>query len=208
MAEWNNARRWRVTCAVVFMGFLVVVVTVGYVTPPRSSDSIRTDRLGPVSGESAEEYAVRAAAALNEAPEETAWALLTFDPPARSAEVIDATGDTRISRVVVDGGAGARPDDDEYRVLPDMPIDLPSPVPGVITSHEALETAVSSALSRLRTFRGAFEDGTPPDCTCVVGVVVRADGETLRSIAEHESVSTAEPLPGDAVWGRFAVRAR
>ncbi|MBB3038820.1 hypothetical protein [Hoyosella altamirensis] len=208
MAEWNNARRWRIASVVVFVGFLVVVVIVGYLTPPRTSDSIRTDRLGPVSGESAEDYAARAAAALSEAPEEPTWALLTFDPPARLAEVIDVTGDTRISRVVVDGSAGARPDDDKYRILPDMPIDLPAPVPGVNNSYDALETAVSSALSRLRTFRGAFEDGTPPDCSCVVGVVVRADGETLRRISEHKGVYTAEPLPDDAVWGRFAVRAR
>ncbi|MCW4355473.1 hypothetical protein ONR57_19400 [Hoyosella sp. YIM 151337] len=194
--------------AAAFTMFLVIVVVIGMMTPPRNSDNVRTDRLGPMSGESAGEYAARAAAALDQAGALDHWGLVTFDPPASPAVVISAVGDVRISRVVVDGSSGARAEDEAYRTLPDMPIDLPAPVEGRNTPGDALETAVAAALSRIRTFRGAFDDGVTPDCACIVGVVVRGDGDTLRAAARQDAVATVEPLAGDAVWGHFAVRAR
>lgn len=198
--------RWTLFAAPV--GFLVLILVIGVLTPARSGDAVRTDRLGPFSGESSEEYATRAAATVAAAGPEIHWGLVTFEPPVSSREVIDAVGANRISRVVVDGGAGARSDDDAYRVLPDLPIDLPAPVPGVNTPLEALESGVGAALSRIRMFRGVFDDGMTPQCDCIVGVVVRTDGDALRDVAESGHASAVEALAGDAVWGHFAVRAR
>ncbi|WP_115686199.1 hypothetical protein [Corynebacterium senegalense] len=56
--------------------------------------------------------------------------------------------------------------------------------------------------SREDVFRRAAGPGPNPE---VAGVVVHADGPTLRAIAGREGVAAVEALPVDAVWGAFAI---
>lgn len=44
------------------------------------------------------------------------------------------------------------------------------------------------------------------NCACVIGIVVRADGDRLAALQTESDVRVVEALAADAVFGRFAVR--
>ena len=67
------------------------------------------------------------------------------------------------------------------------------------TAPVAVPEPAGESINRTAVFAAVSRDG-------IGGVVVHANGEVLRGIAQHPDVAAVEPVPSDAAWGGFAVR--
>lgn len=186
---------------------------------PGRTPGIRTDALGPESGEEIAGYLERAAGTMEEeAAGEPRWALVSFDDaltPVEAAEALAPAG--RVSRIYAqtprDGAA-----------MPVLWRDLAEPVGAepadqgpagpdrAPTFARALEVLAAGAE------RDAAEPGRASDLLragarelaggggAVIGAVALAPTTDLRAVAAAPRVRAVEALPADARWGRFAVR--
>lgn len=182
---------------------VLAVLVAGWLSPVRPA-SVRSDGLGPDSGELVRDYLARADESLTEAeraPGTEHWGLISFDREVGVDDVAALPGDLRIAQVL-------------FRV----PIDrVQTPlVPVVVSAHpEALRSAPRVAAGRLRlqasgTDRAAriaavSADRLAAGCACIVGVAVRGTPAQLRAAAGGPEVRTVEVLPSDAVAGRFSL---
>ncbi|GAA2069951.1 hypothetical protein [Williamsia deligens] len=198
----------------------VVVVTVLVVTaglywlgathPPRRS-VVGTDRLGPDSGQSVQDYRASASRGLAAAIG-TRWALVTLGTPL----------DDSAARSLVAGTTPAR-------VALHVPIDgvaTPTAVVPVTPDARSSQTARVLAVALLDgaaspgggTGGIVAQDGRRGDevasvvttrllggCACVVGVVVRGPADRLRAIATDRRVRVVQVLPADAAGGLVTV---
>jgi len=182
---------------------VLAVLVAGWLSPVRPA-SVRSDGLGPDSGELVRDYLARADESLTEAEREPGtehWALISFEREVSVDDVAALPGDLRIAQVL-------------FRV----PIDrVQTPlVPVAVSAHpEALRSAPRVAAGRLRlqasgTDRAAriaavSADRLAAGCACIVGVAVRGTPAQLRAAAGDPEVRTVEVLPSDAVAGRFSL---
>lgn len=218
---------------VIVVAMLTAALRPGAATPP-----IMSDALGPENGESIDEYLDFATSTLGEPdgdPNAPRWALVSYDgarPIGEAAAPIDAAGIERISQVLlntpVEGAsmpvipaAVATPtstDDGHSGPLGRAATSavtnglyaLDHPGKGVPTAGTTGEQAPTPRVDARE--RAKFEltaDTVQREGAAVIGVIVRADVEQLRALAdsrEASAVRSVEALPPDAVWGRFAVR--
>ena len=161
---------------------LVVAIALGRLSASKA-DPIAGDRLGPETGESTSDYAARAAATLDEGPDEPRWALISLDAPITVEQALATAEGARISQVLF-----RAPNPDGMLVFLSVP-----------DNAEAVRRAPASPPRPTRR--------SPPTCACVAALLVRADPSTLRTLATHPGVSAVEALPADAVYGRFAIGA-
>lgn len=185
---------------------LVVVYLVGRANPlppPR----ITTDALGPDNSETQDQYTARAAATIaadgrQEDAGEPRWALVSFQQGMSADAAAAAVGGVRISEVVT-----WLPDDSAQ--TPVTVVQVPAAEdPASMVEHAQRRAADQVEQSSVRAggTAGDVVRALRGGCACVVGLVVRADLPELRDIADRRDVTTVDALPGDAVFGTFAVR--
>lgn len=194
---------------------LAALLAVVYVLGSRVPDKdvfITTDALGPESGESAAQYRDRAAQTLAEdgAGDADRWALVTLAAPSTAEQAAAAADPARISQVMFDPVV----DDAPPGAVPMMTMAIPAPSPAA-SAAELIDLAGVAAAEKVRvddTVAGSREvrertaEVFAGDCDCVTALLVRAAPRVLRELDARTQVTAVEALPGDAVYGRFAVR--
>jgi len=189
---------------------VAAVVGVGFANPV-PTPPIRTDTLGPDSGEAVPDYLVRARDSIA-ALDGPVWALVSFTKALTVDEVITTTGSSQVSSVRV-------PDVRVARVMYRVPIErvqtplMSVPVPD---NDEAVRRSPGVAATRLASLGGdtdrqqqvalASAKQLSAGCACAVGVLVRATPEGLDAIARESNVRAVEALPSDASPWLAAVR--
>lgn len=191
----------------VCVALLTFVVLVAGVAAPVRPASVRTDALGPESGELVADYLTRAAETLDEPvdPDSPRWTLVSFTTPLDVGAVADLTADP---------DAGLRVGQVLFRV-PIERVQTPLVAVAVSQHPEALRRAPATAATRLQIPASGHDRAArvaavsaqrlADGCACVIGLVVRATPEQLRVLASGADVRAVEALPPDAVAGRFAV---
>ncbi|MDI9900661.1 hypothetical protein QM716_12435 [Rhodococcus sp. IEGM 1409] len=188
---------------------VVAVVGVGFPNPV-PTPPIRTDTLGPDSGEAVPDYLDRArdSVASIDGP---VWALVSFTKALTVDEVI-TTSTSQVSSVRVSDVRVAR-------VIFRVPIErvqtplMSVPVPD---NDEAVRRSPGVAATRLVALGGdtdrqqqvalASAKQLSTGCACAVGVLVRATPEGLEAIGRESNVRAVEALPSDASPWFAAVR--
>ena len=171
-------RSWLLVGGIVF----VVVIALGLLSASKA-DPIAGDRLGPEIGESTSDYAARAAATLDEGPDEPRWALVSLDAPITVEQALATADGVRISQILF-----RAPNPDGMLVFLSVP-----------DNAEAVRRAPGLAAQT--------DPAITADCACVAALLVRADLPALREVATRPGVTDVEALPPDAVYGRFAIGA-
>ncbi|MER2086475.1 hypothetical protein ACIQYW_14920 [Rhodococcus erythropolis] len=189
---------------------VAAVVGVGFANPV-PTPPIRTDTLGPDSGEAVPDYLDRARDSIA-ALDGPVWALVSFTKALTVDEVITTTSSSQVSSVRV-------PDVRVARVMYRVPIErvqtplMSVPVPD---NDEAVRRSPGVAATRLASLGGdtdrqqqvalASAKQLSAGCACAVGVLVRATPEGLDAIARESNVRAVEALPSDASPWLAAVR--
>ena len=172
---------------------------------------IRTDTLGPDSGEAVPDYLDRArdSVASVDGP---VWALVSFTKPLTVDEVITSTSSVQVPGAEVSGVRVSR-------VMFRVPIErvqtplMSVPVPD---NDESVRRSPGVAATRLVSLGGdsdrqqqvalASAKQLSAGCACAVGVLVRATPEGLEAIEHDSNVRAVEALPSDASPWLAAVR--
>ena len=189
---------------------VAAVVGVGFANPV-PTPPIRTDTLGPDSGEAVPDYLDRArdSVASVDGP---VWALVSFTKALTVDEVITSTSSVQVPGAEVSGVRVSR-------VMFRVPIErvqtplMSVPVPD---NDEAVRRSPGVAATRLASLGGdtdrqqqvalASAKQLSAGCACAVGVLVRATPEGLDAIARESNVRAVEALPSDASPWLAAVR--
>ncbi|MFK4359298.1 MULTISPECIES: hypothetical protein [Rhodococcus] len=189
---------------------VAAVVGVGFANPV-PTPPIRTDTLGPDSGEAVPDYLDRArdSVASVDGP---VWALVSFTKALTVGEVITSTSSVQVPGAEVSGVRVSR-------VMFRVPIErvqtplMSVPVPD---NDEAVRRSPGVAATRLVSLGGdtdrqqqvalASAKQLSAGCACAVGVLVRATPEGLEAIEHDSNVRAVEALPSDASPWLAAVR--
>ncbi|MFF2058364.1 hypothetical protein [Rhodococcus qingshengii] len=189
---------------------VAAVVGVGFANPV-PTPPIRTDTLGPDSGEAVPDYLDRArdSVASVDGP---VWALVSFTKALTVDEVIRSTSSVQVPGAEVSGVRVSR-------VMFRVPIErvqtplMSVPVPD---NDEAVRRSPGVAATRLVSLGGdtdrqqqvalASAKQLSAGCACAVGVLVRATPEGLEAIEHDSNVRAVEALPSDASPWLAAVR--
>ncbi|MFT0611940.1 hypothetical protein ACMHYT_12785 [Rhodococcus qingshengii] len=189
---------------------VAAVVGVGFANPV-PTPPIRTDTLGPDSGEAVPDYLDRArdSVASVDGP---VWALVSFTKALTVDEVITSTSSVQVPGAEVSGVLVSR-------VMFRVPIErvqtplMSVPVPD---NDEAVRRSPGVAATRLVSLGGdtdrqqqvvlASAKQLSAGCACAVGVLVRATPEGLEAIEHDSNVRAVEALPSDASPWLAAVR--
>ena len=189
---------------------VAAVVGVGFANPV-PTPPIRTDTLGPDSGEAVPDYLDRArdSVASVDGP---VWALVSFTKALTVDEVITSTSSVQVPGAEVSGVRVSR-------VMFRVPIErvqtplMSVPVPD---NDESVRRSPGVAATRLVSLGGdtdrqqqvalASAKQLSAGCACAVGVLVRATPEGLEAIEHDSNVRALEALPSDASPWLAAVR--
>lgn len=189
---------------------VAAVVGVGFANPV-PTPPIRTDTLGPDSGEAVPDYLDRArdSVASVDGP---VWALVSFTKALTVGEVITSTSSVQVPGAEVSGVRVSR-------VMFRVPIErvqtplMSVPVPD---NDESVRRSPGVAATRLVSLGGdtdrqqqvalASAKQLSAGCACAVGVLVRATPEGLEAIEHDSNVRAVEALPSDASPWLAAVR--
>ena len=189
---------------------VAAVVGVGFANPV-PTPPIRTDTLGPDSGEAVPDYLDRArdSVASVDGP---VWALVSFTKALTVDEVMTTTSSVQVPGAEVSGVRVSR-------VMFRVPIErvqtplMSVPVPD---NDEAVRRSPGVAATRLVSLGGdtdrqqqvalASAKQLSAGCACAVGVLVRATPEGLEAIEHDSNVRAVEALPSDASPWLAAVR--
>lgn len=187
--EWEDTRRpaWVMWLSVACLITLVVtVIALSNSDRMSQATAINGDVLGPETGESTGDYLARAGEALaattGDAPR---WALVSPDGPADVAALTAVFTDQpalRVSTLLAGGVQWA----------------LPEPSLG----HRR-EDVFAQARHRVAGSAGIPDTDKALGIT---GVIVHGTPAELHSLASTPGVRAVEPLPVDAVYGRFGMR--
>ncbi len=187
------------------LAVIVVVVAVYLVgrANPIPPPPVTTDALGPDNSETAAEYTARAAQSLEQPGDPAAlhWALVSLPGGVSAAAAAAAAAPVRISEVLVHV-----PLDDAQ--TPVTAVQVPAaddPAAMVSTAQGVAADTVASSAGTTGT-AGRVVDALRGGCGCVVGLVVHARLDQLRTVAGRDGVAAVDALPADAVFGGFAVR--
>ncbi|NHE65396.1 hypothetical protein G9U53_13850 [Rhodococcus sp. D-46] len=189
---------------------VAAVVGVGFANPV-PTPPIRTDTLGPDSGEAVPDYLDRArdSVASVDGP---VWALVSFTKALTVDEVMTTTSSVQMPGAEVSGVRVSR-------VMFRVPIErvqtplMSVPVPD---NDESVRRSPGVAATRLVSLGGdtdrqqqvalASAKQLSAGCACAVGVLVRATPEGLEAIEHDSNVRAVEALPSDASPWLAAVR--
>ena len=188
---------------------VAAVVGVGFANPV-PTPPIRTDTLGPDSGEAVPDYLDRArdSVASVDGP---VWALVSFTKALTVDDVMTTTSSVQVPGAEVSGVRVSR-------VMFRVPIErvqtplMSVPVPD---NDESVRRSPGVAATRLVSLGGtdrqqqvalASAKQLSAGCACAVGVLVRATPEGLEAIEHDSNVRAVEALPSDASPWLAAVR--
>lgn len=189
---------------------VAAVVGVGFANPV-PTPPIRTDTLGPDSGEAVPDYLDRArdSVASVDGP---VWALVSFTKALTVDDVMTTTSSVQVPGAEVSGVRVSR-------VMFRVPIErvqtplMSVPVPD---NDESVRRSPGVAATRLVSLGGdtdrqqqvalASAKQLSAGCACAVGVLVRATPEGLEAIERDSNVRAVEALPSDASPWLAAVR--
>ncbi|WP_372024046.1 hypothetical protein ACBG85_16500 [Rhodococcus sp. NyZ502] len=189
---------------------VAAVVGVGFANPV-PTPPIRTDTLGPDSGEAVPDYLDRArdSVASVDGP---VWALVSFTKALTVDDVMTTTSSVQVPGAEVSGVRVSR-------VMFRVPIErvqtplMSVPVPD---NDEAVRRSPGVAATRLVSLGGdtdrqqqvalASAKRLSGGCACAVGVLVRATPEGLEAVEHDSNVRAVEALPSDASPWLAAVR--
>lgn len=187
--EWEDTRRpaWVMWLSVAcLIALLVTVIALSNSDRMSQATAINGDVLGPETGESTGDYLARAGEALaattGDAPR---WALVSPDGPADVAALTAVFTDQpglRVSTLLAGGVQWA----------------LPEPSVG----HRR-EDVFAQARHRVAASAGIPDTD---EALGITGVIVHGTPAELHSLASTPGVRAVEPLPADAVYGRFGMR--
>ena len=189
---------------------VAAVVGVGFANPV-PTPPIRTDTLGPDSGEAVPDYLDRArdSVASVDGP---VWALVSFTKALTVDEVITSTSSVQVPGAEVSGVRVSRV---RFRV-PIERVQTPLMSVPVPDNDEAVRRSPGVAATRLVSLGGdtdrqqqvalASAKQLSAGCACAVGVLVRATPEGLEAIEHDSNVRAVEALPSDASPWLAAVR--
>ena len=189
---------------------VAAVVGVGFANPV-PTPPIRTDTLGPDSGEAVPDYLDRARDSVASVAGPV-WALVSFTKALTVDEVITSTSSVQVPGAEVSGVRVSR-------VMFRVPIErvqtplMSVPVPD---NDESVRRSPGVAATRLVSLGGdtdrqqqvalASAKQLSAGCACAVGVLVRATPEGLEAIEHDSNVRAVEALPSDASPWLAAVR--
>ena len=189
---------------------VAAVVGVGFANPV-PTPPIRTDTLGPDSGEAVPDYLDRARDSVSSV-DGPVWALVSFTKALTVGEVITSTSSVQVPGAEVSGVRVSR-------VMFRVPIErvqtplMSVPVPD---NDESVRRSPGVAATRLVSLGGdtdrqqqvalASAKRLSAGCACAVGVLVRATPEGLEAIERDSNVRAVEALPSDASPWLAAVR--
>ena len=194
---------------VVAVTFLVLVVgglyAVGRLNPAPTTP-VRTDILGPENGEQVSDYIARATRSLvGTTPSDSPrWALASLSAPVSVGAAWDLVG--------------SRPRVMLSQNIFNVPIDRVQTPTVVVPTGNTSESFAASVQAGAQAVMSRTP-GTPraqqvnevatrrlqSNCSCLIGIVVRADLGQLRSIAGEPGVRAVEALPPDALAGLFTI---
>jgi hypothetical protein len=190
------------------VGLLVAGLYVVGRLNPVPAPVIAGDVLGPDNGEEVSAYLARAEASLNGSGD-ARWALVSLVVPMQTVDVWSLTQHTPMQK--------AAPSMMSQSIF-NVPIDrVQTPtvaVPSgntessfIASSQVAAESVLarSTGTERARTVGEVAAGRLRAGCACVVGVVVRAPLDRLRTLAEMSQVRAVQALPADASAGLFSV---
>ncbi|WP_308115465.1 MULTISPECIES: hypothetical protein [unclassified Rhodococcus (in: high G+C Gram-positive bacteria)] len=185
----------RAVSAASVVALIVAVLVLGVLNPVRGS-SVRTDALGPDNDETAAQYVARVDPPSGDGDR---WALVSFTRSMRADEIAPTVDGIRVSVV--------------YAHVPIDRVQTPLVVVPVPDTDSVLASSVRLAAGLVppgRDERGnviatVVRARLQADCDCAAGVLVRASVPELAALAGLDGIRAVEALPGDAVYGRFAV---
>ena len=189
---------------------VAAVVGVGFANPV-PTPPIRTDTLGPDSGEAVPDYLDRARDSIASV-DGPVWALVSFTKALTVDEVITSTSSVQVPGAEVSGVRVSRV---MFRV-PSERVQTPLMSVPVPDNDEAVRRSPGVAATRLVSLGGdtdrqqqvalASAKQLSAGCACAVGVLVRATPEGLEAIEHDSNVRAVEALPSDASPWLAAVR--
>ncbi|MEV4128544.1 hypothetical protein [Nocardia sp. NPDC049707] len=190
----------RIAIAVGAVGFMVLIVVLGVLNPPRPS-GISTDRLGPERGEPVADYLARAQDSLSGSNNDEHWALVSFTEPLTPGQIPAHSGGLRI--------AAASHHVSIPRVrTPIVTVQLPAGNAVAVASADnaawqlLAQPAADDRANRINTVSAAR---LRAGCACTVGLVVRGLLPQLRNLTAQNGIRAVQALPADAVATTFAI---
>lgn len=190
----------RIAIAVGAVGFVVLIVVLGVLNPPRPS-GISTDRLGPERGEPITDYLARAQDSLSGSDSDEHWALVSFTEPLTPDQIPAHSGGLRI--------AAASHHVSIPRVhTPIVTVQLPAGSAVAVASADnaawqlLAQHPADDRTNRINTVSAAR---LRAGCACTVAVVVRGMLSQLRNLAAQNGIRAVQALPADAVATSFAI---
>ncbi|ORM33620.1 hypothetical protein BFL43_13230 [Williamsia sp. 1135] len=193
---------------VLVVGVLVAGLYVVGRLNPVPAPVITGDVLGPDNGEEVSAYLVRAEASLSGADDER-WALISLVDPMETVDVWSLTQNTSMPR-----NASTSLSQSIFNVPIDRVQTPTVAVPSGNTESSFIASSQVAAVSVLQRSTGTERARAVGDvaaarlragCVCVIGVVVRASLDRLRTLAEMSQVRAVQALPADASSGLFSV---
>ena len=194
---------------VVAVAVLVFVVGGLYVVGrlnPAPTAPVTTDILGPENGEQVSDYIARATRSLEgtTSSDSARWALVSLSGPVSVGAAWDLVG--------------SRPRVMLSQNIFNVPIDRVQ-TPTVVVPTGNTSESFSASVQVGAQAVASRTPGTPraeqvnevaarrlqASCSCLIGIVVRADLGQLRSIAGEPGVRAVQALPPDALAGLFTV---
>jgi hypothetical protein len=191
-----------VTVLVVVVGGLYVVGRLN----PAPTPPVTTDVLGPDNGEEVSQYIARAAESLGgpAGPDSVRWALISMAAP------VDVAAGWQLT--------GSKPAIMVSQSIFSVPMErVQTPTARVPTGNTEQSFTSSTqvaaqmlmgrelATSRAQQVNDVAARRLRSGCSCLVGIVVRAELGQLRSIAVQPGVRAVQALPADARGGLFTV---
>ncbi|MEV5839234.1 hypothetical protein [Nocardia sp. NPDC052112] len=190
----------RIAIAVGAVGFVVLIVVLGVLNPPRPS-GISTDRLGPERGEPVADYLARAKDSLSGTDTDEHWALVSFTEPLTPEQIPAHNGGLRI--------AAASHHVSIPRVhTPIVTVQLPAGDAVAVASADNAAwqlLAQHTADDRTNRVNALSVTRLRAGCACAVGLVVRGTLPQLRNLAAQNGIRAVQALPADAVATGFAI---
>jgi len=182
----TSRARWALL-AVLLVAFALTVVAAGQRGDPPAATG--AERLGPEFGEPVADYLQRAARSLPLSSEDEAWALVQPSGYLDPSGATDLVRGTRLSAVVF---RVPLPGVQTALVARDLPGQRPAAELGTAMREAAQDRARAAAQAPPGSRRAAAAiteaARLQAGCTCVLALLVWADGDTLRELAGRPGV--------------------
>ncbi|GGG05610.1 hypothetical protein GCM10007304_19690 [Rhodococcoides trifolii] len=189
----------RLGAAALAVVILAVAVVVLGVTNPVRTARVGTDRLGPDTGQSVDDYVSYAQSTLTGDDGAEHWALVSLRSDSTTDGVAAVMGDTRVSQVFVHVAIDRVQTPVVVVSVSAHPVSLANAV------RIAAEKVPSAAGSRGEAVAAVTRSRMLADCACVAALLVRDSVPDLRELSAAPAVRAVEALPADAVYGSFSV---